>query len=238
MHAPSSLNLDVHIQSSSPPVLQSSVQPTCKHPDPTNQPTHTKPTQNRTNPNPKPNRSADASTRLSYTWGWRSLMAGPAASRSVRAQRGDFLSDALRWTWVVDERDSPTLHTEVGGRGTLGRRVGLAVGEVVGFQVDAELRAALAFSLPSLSLFLYHPTTILYQTTGPTTHKPKTTQGWGARIGSELGGLFPGARYQYAKQRLDWVWAAPLNGSIALNVALGGGAWEGWVGADREACCL
>ncbi|GBF97484.1 hypothetical protein Rsub_10407 [Raphidocelis subcapitata] len=115
--------------------------------------------------------SADGATRLSYTWGWRSLVAGAAASRPVRAQRGDFLSDALRWTWVVDERDSATVHTE----------------------------------------------------------------GWGTRLASELGGLFPGAGYRYAKQRLDWVWAAPVNDTVAVNVSIGGGLIAGLSGGASPA---
>ncbi|KAI8473360.1 MAG: surface antigen-domain-containing protein [Monoraphidium minutum] len=103
--------------------------------------------------------SADGASRLSYTWGWRSLVTSASASRAVCAQRGDFLSDALRWAHVVDERDDATVHTE----------------------------------------------------------------GWGARFLSELGGLYPGARFRYAKQRLDWVWAAPLSDSVAINVTLGAG---------------
>lgn len=57
--------------------------------------------------------------RLSYGWGWRSQVAGASASKAVRAQRGDFLHDALRWTYVLDERDSSVVHTEVGGLGSL-----------------------------------------------------------------------------------------------------------------------
>jgi hypothetical protein len=49
-------------------------------------------------------------------------------------------------------------------------------------------------------------------------------QGWGTRLAAELGGLFPGAGYSYAKQRLDWVWAAPVNETVAVNVSIGGGA--------------
>jgi hypothetical protein len=60
--------------------------------------------------------SADGTTRLSYAWGWRSLVAGAGACKAVRSQRGDFLSDALRWTYVMDERDSATVHTEVGAQ--------------------------------------------------------------------------------------------------------------------------
>jgi hypothetical protein len=63
-------------------------------------------------------------------------------------------------------------------------------------------------------------------------------QGWGARVASELGGLFPGSRHRYAKQRVDWVWAAPLGGGVALNVNLGAG--EGLVGSrvGRAGCTL
>ncbi|KIZ04062.1 hypothetical protein MNEG_3896 [Monoraphidium neglectum] len=114
---------------------------------------------------------ADGTSRLSYTWGWRSLAAAKNASRPVAAQRGDFLSDALRWSHVVDERDSATVHTE----------------------------------------------------------------GWGARVASELGGLFPGARHRYAKQRVDWVWAAPLGGGVALNVNLGAGVIWSLDGASQLA---
>ena len=106
---------------------------------------------------------------MSYSWGWRSLLASPGASRGVRAQRGDFLSDALRVSRVVDERDSAVVHTE----------------------------------------------------------------GWGARLAAEVGGLFPGARYSYLKQRADWVWAAPLSESVAINVSLGGGIVFGLRDASR-----
>lgn len=67
-------------------------------------------TRHLTQPN---NCSADGATRLSYTVGWRSLLASPGASRPVRSQRGDFLSDALRACHIIDERDSATVHTEV-----------------------------------------------------------------------------------------------------------------------------
>jgi hypothetical protein len=54
---------------------------------------------------------------------------------------------------------------------------------------------------------------------------------------SELGGLFPGARHQYAKQRLDWVWAAPLNDAISLNVSLAGGGRAGGGGVPGFLHC-
>lgn len=84
-------------------------------------PDQPRPSRRLANPRPRPRpasptstaRSADGASRLSYTWGWRSLAAAPEAGRPVAAQRGDFLSDALRWTYIADERDSSAVHTEV-----------------------------------------------------------------------------------------------------------------------------
>jgi hypothetical protein len=66
--------------------------------------------------------SADGSHGLYYEAGWRAMTAGAVASKPVKYQTGDFLRSVLGFNWLLDNRDSRVMHTEVGFRGGVGFR--------------------------------------------------------------------------------------------------------------------